>query len=165
MANAKAALAILLSMALIFSIVFFSGCIGQVTNSNIPPSPYLPGVRFSMSSGSVSVKSNSTSGIVTVNVIKDDTYGIATPFEVRLSSSSPLYIYPLSVTGSQQMMLVAQTQALIDSGASDTVQFKVFGLLPQGFSGVTGNITATLLYNGTALPSVAPISIDVAVTK
>jgi hypothetical protein len=111
------------------------------------------------------VKSNGTSGIVTVTVMKDDPYGIPTPFEVRLSSSSPLYIYPISVTGSQQMMLVAQTRALIDSGASDTVQFKVYGLLPQGFSGVTGNITATLYYNDSQLGSAMPISIDVAVTK
>jgi hypothetical protein len=165
MGDPKVALAILLSMALVFSIVFFSGCIGQVAPSDIPPSPYVPGVRMSMSSSSVAVKSNSTSGIVTLTITKDDSYGIPTPFEVRLDSSSPLYIYPLSVTGEQRMMLFAQTQALIDAGASDTVQFKVYGLLPSGFSGVTGNVTATIMFNGTVLASVAPASIDVAVTK
>jgi hypothetical protein len=117
------------------------------------PETYIPGVSFSISQNSIDVKDNQVStGIVTITVIKNDDKGIPTTFQVKLESSNPNNMYPISVN-TNQPLTEYNTKQLIDKGASDSQQFKVLAKLPEGTTSASYKLIATIYYNNTRTPN------------
>jgi len=108
-------------------------------------------VLFSISQNSLSLKSGQISSyIITVTINKNDEKNIPTYFLVKLTSSNPDNLYPISVY-TNKTEYEYTTKNLIPKGASDAFQFKIFGKLPSGATSATYKITAKLFYNNTAL--------------
>jgi hypothetical protein len=145
----------LLVIAAVVAVAALSGCVQQP----------VPVALFQMSTNSIQVKDNSTSGIVTVTVTKNDDSGTPMAFVVSLLSSNSDYVYPVAVTGAGARITAVTTQPLRDKGASDTVQFKLFGRLPAGVQAATFNVTASLYYNNSLVPDVAPLVLNAQVTQ
>lgn len=136
--------------------VFLAGCTHKSQQ-------YVPSVSLDISDNSISIKDSQTSGIVTITLTKTDDMKISTEFKIKLSSFGG--VFPIAVTGSSQTISEATTRTLIDKGSSDTLQFKVFGQLPQGnYSEVKGTITAQAYFN-TTTPVSNLVTLNVKITK
>ncbi|MCX6821045.1 MAG: hypothetical protein NT016_03780 [Candidatus Aenigmarchaeota archaeon] len=146
---------VLLVLAAVVAIAALSGCVQQ-------PAPV---ALLEISTNSIQVRDNQTSDIVTVTVTKNDDKEVPMAFVVALMSSNSDYVYPVAVTGAGARITAVTTQPLRDKGASDTVQFKLFGRLPAGVQAATFNITASLYYNNSLVPGVKPLVLNAQVTQ
>lgn len=146
---------VLLVLAAVVAIAALSGCVQQ-------PAPV---ALLEISTNSIQVRDNQTSDIVTVTVTKNDDKEVPMAFVVALMSSNSDYVYPVAVTGAGARITAVTTQPLRDKGASDTVQFKLFGRLPAGVQAATFNITASLYYNNSLVSGVKPLVMNAQVTQ
>ncbi len=140
-------------------VIIVAGGVFLFTNySNYIPSltqlsPGTSGISFSMNPTSIIVMSNTTSPtVITMQVQKSASKDDAMPFAIRLVSSSPANIYPISAS-SNQIQYNYTTKTLALPGTSDSEQFVVHGILPKGSTTSKYNITATLYYNNTQVGS------------
>jgi len=121
---------------------------------------YTPGVAFTITPDHIQIKNNQFSQIITIKVTKTDDANKPTAFLIKLSSEAN-GVYAISVNNNQTISEY-MTKPLIDRDASDTLQFKVFGTLPEGYSPATTYINAQLLYNNTTMQDkVVTLTIDI----
>lgn len=122
--------------------------------------PYVPTVTFTINPSYVNIHNNSTSSIVTLQVVKTDSKNIPSQFTINLKPSVS-NIHPIFASSGQTQYNYT-TKTLTVSGSSDQLQFEVYGSLPPGTGSATYNITANLYYNGSIIGTQV---LDVQVSK
>jgi len=114
---------------------------------NLKESEYSPFILFEMDRSIIETSDGKKSNdIVTLKITKQDNNNIPTNFTFKFIPSNPDYAYPISVYTNEKLENIT-TRTLIDNGASDIIQFKVFGKLMAGQPYSPYTIKIELYYN------------------
>jgi len=118
---------------------------------NLKERGYSPFLLFEMDKSIIETNNNQKSNdIVTLRITKQDNNNIPTNFTLKFIPSNPDYAYPVSVYANEKLENIT-TRTLIDKGASDMIQFKVFGKLMSGQPYSPYTIKIELYYNNSKI--------------